>query len=141
MKTQEITVTRIIRGPADEIYDVWLDPKIPGGVWFGVARVILNPVVDGLFYHLVQHEGRAWAHYGRFITLERGRAIEHTWMSEATKGLESVVSITLVPREDGTEVTLRHTNLPDDEMGSEHRGGWTWYLDTLNQRFEQTAAR
>src|SRR4029453_585289 len=87
------------------------------------------------------HEGRSWAHYGRFIKLERGRAIEHTWVSEATKGLESIVSVTLVPRDGGTEVTLRHTNVPDDEAGSEHRNGWAWYLDVLNQRFEKVAAR
>ena len=141
MKTQEITVTRTIRGAAEEVYDVWLDTKMPGGVWFGVERAILNIFVDGLFYHVVKHEGRSWAHYGRFIKLERGRAIEHTWVSEATKGLESIVSVTFAPRDGGTEVTLRHSNVPDDEAGSEHRNGWAWYLDVLNQRFEKVAAR
>jgi hypothetical protein len=31
------------------VFDVWIDPKSPGGPWFGAERVILNPVVDGLF--------------------------------------------------------------------------------------------
>ena len=106
---------------------MWLDPKIPGGLWFGVERAIVNPVVDGLFYHAVKHEGRSWPHYGRFIRLDRGRAIEHTWVSEATRGLESVVTITLAPRDGATEVTLRHANLPDDEMG---RGPQGW-LDVV----------
>lgn len=47
------------------MFDVWLDSKSPGSPWFGAERVILNPVVDGVFYHCVRHEGRAWAHYGR----------------------------------------------------------------------------
>jgi uncharacterized protein YndB with AHSA1/START domain len=141
MKTLDFTVSRMIRGSADEVFDVWLDPGSPGGLWFGVERVIVNPVVDGLFYHVVRHEGRLWPHYGRFIRLDRGRAIEHTWMSEATRGLESIVTITFAPREGGTEVTLRHANVPDDEMGRSHKDGWAWYLDVLAERFSKVAAK
>jgi uncharacterized protein YndB with AHSA1/START domain len=141
MKTFDLTVSRSIPGSADDVFDVWLDPNSPGGLWFGVERVILNPVVDGLFYHSVKHAGRSWPHYGRFIRLERGQTIEHTWVSEATRGLETVVTITLVSSTSGTEVTLRQANVPDDEMGRGHQEGWTWYLSTLAQRFEKAAAR
>ena len=95
MKTFDLTVSRTIHGSAEEVFDVWLDPTSPGGLWFGVERAIINPVVNGLFYHAVKHEGRSWPHYGRFIRLDRGRTIEHTWVSEATRGLETVVTITL----------------------------------------------
>lgn len=141
VKTFDLTVSRVIPGPPGEVYDVWLDPKIPGSIWFGVERAIVNLAVDGLFYHSVRHENRSWPHYGRFIRLERGRAIEHTWVSEATRGLESVVTITLVPKDGGTEVTLHHANIPDDEMGRGHKDGWTWYLDVLDKRFQRAAAR
>ena len=132
MTTHDLTVTRTIRGSADEVFDVWLDPKSPGGLWFGVERAIINPVVDGLFYHVVKHEGRSWPHYGRFIRLDRGHTIEHTWVSEATRGLETVVTITLTPRDGGTDVTLHHANVPDDEMGRgtrrDGRGIWmSWW--------------
>jgi len=140
MKTFELTVSRTVRGPAEAVFDVWLDPSKPGGMWFGVERVIVNPVVDGLYYHSVKHEGRSWAHYGRFTRLERGRAMEYTWMSEATRGLESIVTITLAPKEGGTEVTLRHSGLPDDDMGRQHKEGWTWYLGALAERFEKVPA-
>jgi uncharacterized protein YndB with AHSA1/START domain len=141
MKTFELTVSRTISGSADDVYDVWLDPKSPGGLWFGVERVIMNPVVDGLFYHVITHEGRSWPHYGRFIRLDRGRGIEHTWVSEATRGLETVVTVTLAPRNGGTEVTLRQTNVPDDDLGRRHKEGWTWYLNVLAERFQKVAAR
>jgi uncharacterized protein YndB with AHSA1/START domain len=141
MKTFDLTVSRTVNASAADVFDVWLDPKSPGGLWFGVERVILNPVVDGLFYHSVRHEGRSWPHYGRFIRLDRGRTIEHTWMSEATRGLESIVTITFVSSGAGTEVTLRHTNVPDDDMGRSHKDGWTWYLDTLAERFQKVPAR
>src|SRR4029077_9194440 len=95
MTTHDFTVSRTISGSADQVFDVWLDPKSPGGLWFGVERAIINPVVDRLFHHVVKHEGRLLPHYGRFIRLERGRAIEHTWVSEATRGRETIVTITL----------------------------------------------
>ena len=63
------------------------------------------------------------------------------WVSEATRGLETVVTITLTPRTSGTEVTLHHANVPDDEMGRGHKEGWTWYLNALGERFEKVAAR
>jgi uncharacterized protein YndB with AHSA1/START domain len=140
LKTTEITVSRTIRGSANDVFDVWLDPKSPGGLWYGVARMILNPVVDGLFYHVVEHEGQSWPHYGRFIRLDRGRAIEFTWVSQATKGLESIVNVTLVPRDGVTEMTLRHTNVPDDAAGREHEAGWTWVLNAIGERFDKVTA-
>ena len=135
MKLTDITVSRTIPAPAEKVYDVWIDPKSPGGPWFGTERVILNAVVDGLFYLAVKHEGRIWPHYGRFTQMNRPRLLEHTWMSEATKGAESVVTITLEPRGNQTEVTLRHSGVPDDEMGRQHQEGWTWILSTLAEGF------
>jgi len=131
MNLTDITVTRTIPAPAEKIFDLWIDPKSPGGPWFGTARVIMNPVVDGLFYSAVQNEGRTWPHYGRFLRLDRPNLIEHTWVSEATKGVESIVTLTMQSRGDETEVTLRHSGVPDDEMGRKHKDGWTWILDML----------
>ena len=67
--------------------------------------------------------------------MERPRGVEYTWVSEATQGVESVVTITFEPRGDQTEVTLRHSGVPDDEMGRRHKDGWTWVLSMLAERF------
>jgi uncharacterized protein YndB with AHSA1/START domain len=138
-KTIELSVTRSISAPPAEIYDAWLDAKRPGSPWFGVARAILHPVIDGLFYHLVEFEGHHWAHYGRFITLARPSRIEHSWVSEATRGLESHVALTFEPQGDFTLMTLRHSNLPDDEMGRRHEEGWGFVLGVLEEGFRQRA--
>ena len=84
MQTTEIIVTRTIPATPEEVYDVWIDPKSPGGPWFGATKVIVNVVVDGLFYLAVGHESKMWPHYGRFTKLERPKIVEHTWMSEST---------------------------------------------------------
>ncbi len=60
LKLTDITVSQTILASAERVFDVWIDPKSPGGPWFGAERVILNPVVDGLFYFAVKHEGKMW---------------------------------------------------------------------------------
>jgi len=139
-KTTEITVTRTIPASPAEVFDAWLDESRPGSPWFGVARAIVQPVVDGLFYHSVQFEGHDWAHYGRFTVLDRPRRIEHTWMSEATRGLESVVILTIEPQAGQALVKLRHVNVPDDELGRSHQEGWGFMLDAIVGRFTGAAA-
>jgi uncharacterized protein YndB with AHSA1/START domain len=134
-KQTELTLTRTIRANPAEVYDVWLDTKSPGGPWFGCNRVILDAKVDGLFYHSTSYEGRDWAHYGRFVTLDRPRRIEHTWVSEGTRGIESVVSLTFEPEGSQTRVTLRHTGVPDDEFGRTHKDGWGFILGSIEQKF------
>ncbi len=135
MKLTDITVARPIPAPAEQVFDVWMDPKSPGGPWFGSERTIMNPVVDGLFYLAVSHEGRTWPHYGRFLAIERPRRVEYTWVSEATKGVESIVAVSFESHGEQTEVTLRHTGVPDDDMGRQHKEGWTWLLSTVAERF------
>ena len=136
MKLTEVTVSRTIPASAEKVFDVWINPNTPGSPWFGAEQCSLNPVVDGLFYLSVKHENRLWPHYGRFTRLDRPRLIEHTWVSEATKGAESMVTITLEPRGEETEFTLRHSGIPDDEMGRQHKQGWEWILSMLAQGLE-----
>jgi uncharacterized protein YndB with AHSA1/START domain len=135
MKLTDITVARAIPAPAEQVFDVWMDAKSPGGPWFGSERTIMNPIMDGLFYLAVSHEGRTWPHYGRFLAIDRPRRVEYTWVSEATKGVESIVAVSFESHGEQTEVTLRHTGVPDDDMGRQHKEGWTWLLSTVAERF------
>jgi len=137
MNLIDVTVTRTIAASPEKVFDVWIDPQSPGGLWYGADRSIVNVAVDGLFYLAMKHEGRTWPHYGRFIQIDRPRRVEHTWMSEATKGVESVLTVTFEPRGEETQVTLVHTGVPDDEMGRQHKDGWTWVLSMLGERFVQ----
>jgi hypothetical protein len=134
-KTTRIEVKQSVRAAPEAIYDRWLDARSPGGPWFGVAKAIVNPVVDGLFYHCISHEGRDWAHYGRFVALERGRIIEQTWVSEATRGRETLLSLTFAPRGPENWVILRQFDLPDDEMGRRHEEGWMHLLAAMAKAF------
>jgi uncharacterized protein YndB with AHSA1/START domain len=136
-KTTELDVRRTISASPEEVFDLWLDAKSPGSPWFGVTKAIVQPTVDGLFYHLVQFAGQDWAHYGRFIVLDRPRRIEHSWVSRATGGLESIVTLSLEPDGQGTAVHLRHTNVPDDELGRQHQDGWGFILGAIAEKFSR----
>src|SRR5262249_37752319 len=63
MKTIDITLSRTIPAAPDAVFDVWIDPKSPGGPWFGSPKAVVQPKVDGLFYLPIEHQGRTWAHY------------------------------------------------------------------------------
>lgn len=130
MKPLELTVSRTIDATAEEVFDAWIDPA-KFRAWLGAQRLITDPVVDGLFYVDLGHEGRVYHHYGRFLRIERPRLIEKTWVSEGTRGLESVVSLGFEARGDRTELTIRHTGLPDDEGGRNHQEGWSSALEQL----------
>ena len=135
LETVDLMVERTVDATAAEIFDLWIDPSSAGSPWFGSARAIVHPFVDGLFYHLVQFDGQDWAHYGRFVVLERPHRIEHTWVSRATQGLESVVSLTLRPVTGATLIELRHRNLPADSVGRQHKNGWEAALDAIAKKF------
>ncbi len=38
MNLAEVTVSRTIAASPEKIFDIWMDPKSPGGPWFGGER-------------------------------------------------------------------------------------------------------
>jgi uncharacterized protein YndB with AHSA1/START domain len=56
-------------------------------------------------------------------------------MSEYTHGIETTVSVTFEPHDGGTQMTIVHRGVPDDENGRRHEGGWTSLLARIEQRF------
>jgi uncharacterized protein YndB with AHSA1/START domain len=149
MKFLDLKLSRFIPGPPDEVFDVWFDPASPGGPWHGAKKAIMNLAVDGMFYFgieravlekkgLVVHSPGLHGHFGRFTAIERPRAVEHTWMSEHTHGIETTVAVTFEPRDGGTQMTILHRGVPDDENGLRHEGGWRFLLGRLEQQFTGT---
>lgn len=132
-KTLEVRVERTIPAPLAEVFDGWLNPKIPGNPWNIADKLLLNPEVDGLFFWSI----KGTPHYGRFTTIERPNRIEHTWMSPNTLGLESNVTVTFQNKGAGTLMTIIHSDLPDTEAGRSHNKGWNYFLDQLADQFKK----
>ncbi len=148
MKFTDVKLSRFIPGATGEVFDVWFDPESPGGPWHGAKKVIMNLAVDGMFYFGIERsaaraktpgiaaEGGLLGHFGRFTAIDRPCAAEHTWMSEHTYGIETAVSVTFEPRDAGTQMTIIHRGVPDDEVGRAHERGWTFLLSRVAEHFE-----
>ena len=130
-KTLEFKIERTIPAPPGEVYDAWLNPKIPGNPWNAAEKFILDPKVDGLFYWTL----KGTSHYGRFTKIERPGRIQHTWMSPNTLGQESIVTLTFRKQEENTLMTLVHSNLPDHELAKGHEKGWGYFLEIFQDQF------
>jgi uncharacterized protein YndB with AHSA1/START domain len=137
IKAIEVKVERTISAPPVEVFDAWLDPKIPGTPWNMGGKMLLNPHVDGLFYM----KSKSIPHYGLFTAVERPARIQHTWVSPNTLGEESTVTVTFRKQGDETLMTLIHSGLPDTEPGRAHEKGWNYFLDIFPQQFGNAARR
>ena len=140
MKTMELNINRSIAATPAEVYDAWLDPNSPVNPFNGAKKVVFDPRV-GALYHFTHMQGEVERpHYGRFEELQRGARIRMTWMSNHTRGLESIVTVTFKAKGEDTLLTLKHANLPDDDMGAAHDEGWKHFMGLLEQRFATARA-
>jgi uncharacterized protein YndB with AHSA1/START domain len=141
IKTMELTFTRTIPASPAEVFDAWLDPKIACNVWHDADTLIFDPKVDSLFYmNMIHKQGNKKVetpHYGLFKIVDRPNKIQHTWMSPYTRGLESVVTVTLQKKGEDTLFSLKHAGLPDDELGRMHEQGWNSYVESIAAVFLQ----
>jgi uncharacterized protein YndB with AHSA1/START domain len=130
-KTIEFTFERTIPASVEEVFDGWLNPKIPGNPWNAAERFLLDAKVDGLFYWRL----KGTSHYGRFTEIERPGRIQHTWMSPNTLGQESTVTVTFQKRGNDTLMTLVHSDLPDHELARGHEKGWNYFVGIFREQF------
>ena len=131
-----ITVPRRIEASPEEVFDAWAEPDLFRR-WFEPHRAILRKAaVDELWYWEADHVGRLWSHYCRYLRVERPRLLEFAWMSEATRGLDSRVTIEMTPSRGATDLVLTHNGLPDDEMGRGHEEGWKHFTGILAEKIK-----
>lgn len=131
-------VSREIPGKPGDVFEAWIDPKHRGSPWSkrnGIRRVVVNREVGGLFYINMGPPMPLPTHFGRFLRLDKPRLIEHSWASEGTLGVETLVRISLKPKGKGTLFSLRHTGLPDAASARAHEHGWGMIVGWLADGF------
>ena len=122
-------VSAVLPAPADAIYGAWMSSAGHSAMTGADAEV--DPRPGGAY--------SAWDGYitGRTLELEPGRRIVQSWRTSefGPDQEDSRIEVLLEPVEDGTQVTIRHSNVPADQPGYE-QGGWQEsYFDPMREYF------
>ena len=129
-----ISVQKTYDASPERVFHAWTDPENVKA-WLSLGGdTSIDPRPDGLFYVGMLWGGNILPHYGRYLRVEAPRLLEFTWVSETTRGKETVVTLEFVQRGKQTELKLTNEGLPDEDSAQKHAEGWTHFLDTLVPR-------
>ena len=131
MKVTTIKQSVIIPADPDRVYEAFMNARIHSE--FTGSKATCDPTVGGKF--------TAWDGYitGKNLELEKGKKIVQEWKTtEWPKGYgPSKFGLTFKKVKNGTEITMVHSNVPE-EQAAELAEGWNqFYWTPLKDYFIQ----
>ena len=134
-----LEIKRFINAPPSRVYEAWTDPA-QLKEWWGPEGVRTRNLsadarVGGKYrWDLVNQEGEEMSVFGEYRELVPEKRIVFTWKwddDELWDNRTSLVTVEFSDRDGGTEVRLRHEQLPSQESRDRHSQGWNSILDRL----------
>lgn len=103
--------------------------------WFAApGTLVTSTEVGAPFFFEVREQRRRIPHDGRILRVQVDRLLAFTWLTCATQGEETVVTVELTPDEQGTWLRLNHAGFPDDASREQHETAWNSILAELDRR-------
>ena len=123
------TLSTILPVGAEKIYKAWLSSDGHSAMTGSPAKV--NARVGGKF--------TAWDGYisGKTLELEPTHRILQAWRTTEfpEDATDSMVEILLKETEGGTKITLKHSNMPEEQVDSYRQGWENFYFTPMKEYF------
>ena len=131
-----VTIVRRIKAPPAKVWAAITQPDLMLQWWGPDAGPTLSVVADvrpggrfSVVFRLLN--GDEHNPTGVYREVEREKKLVFTWDLPGAPEPESLVTFRLEPFDGGTELTLTHERLPNEEARASHEHGWIGLLDTL----------
>lgn len=127
------TIKQKVTVPAtpDQVYDAFMDAKKHSA--FTGSKATCNPEVGGKF--------TAWDGYisGKNLELEKGKKIVQEWIStDFPQGFSpSRLELTFTKTRGGTEISMVHSNVPEEQANDIAEGWHEFYWKPLKKYFKK----
>lgn len=137
-----IKITRRFEASAERVFDAWLDPRrarkflyaTPGG---RMTRMEIDARVGGRYAIVEQRGEQAAGHFGKYLEIDRPRRLVFTFGADEGDDGGDVVSIEIVPLDQGCELTLVHTMSPEwAEYAKKVEEGWGMVVGNIVRALE-----
>jgi uncharacterized protein YndB with AHSA1/START domain len=115
-------------------------------LWWGprntrVERAEADARVGGRFRVVMREDdGERHEVSGTYSVVEPGRRLAFSWAWVTTPERESRVTVSFLPVDGGTEVTLIHEGFADQAARDGHEGGWSEAFERLAEALEGAEA-
>jgi uncharacterized protein YndB with AHSA1/START domain len=136
MQPTELHLRRVIRAPREDVFAAWTEPELlkqwwgPGPVTCPEAEVDLR---EGGGYRIANREpdGNIIWISGTFRTVRAPEELVYTWRLEDAAGEPTLVRVSFLPHDEGTELVLTHERFAVEAVRDMHLQGWNGCIDKL----------